>query len=63
MGGVQAAELQQEIDFHRGFYAGAELVLTAPARAEKSLEEAAKRAWHETLLEALNEEEDKSPYA
>lgn len=36
---------QREIDFHRGFYMGAEWVIGHPEQAEASLERAARKAW------------------
>jgi hypothetical protein len=42
---------QGEIDFHRGFYQGAEWVIGHPEEAEKSLERAASRAWREAESE------------
>ena len=36
---------QREIDFHRGFYQGAEWVVGHPENAEASLERAARAAW------------------
>jgi hypothetical protein len=53
---------QREIDFHRGFYYGAEWVLGHPEEAEKSLERAARLAWAITTEELHSQEEGSRPY-
>lgn len=53
---------QREIDYKRGFYAGAEYVIETPAEAEASLEAAAREAWALTRLELAHQDEESSPY-
>lgn len=54
---------QREIDWHRGFFAGAIFVLTRPEMAERSLETAARMAYVAAQEELLTAEEGESPYA
>jgi hypothetical protein len=54
---------QREIDYHRGFYQGAEWVIGHPEEAEASLERAARKAWRMARQElAEREAEQDSAY-
>lgn len=54
---------QREIDFMRGFYAGAEETAEKPARSAADLEKAAREAYAKGLFEyAETEREGESPY-
>lgn len=54
---------QREIDFHRGFYAGAQWIIERPEEAEANLEKAARWAWAWLKeIEAETEEESEKPY-
>lgn len=53
---------KEEIDFHRGFYQGAEWVIGHPEEAEASLERAARRAWRMAQEELAKQAEDDSAY-
>lgn len=60
MAGGKVAD--QEIEFYRGWFAGAEYVIEMPAKAEESLEQAAREAWRIAQVEAAREAEEASPY-
>lgn len=55
---------RKEIDFYRGYYAGARDLIERPAHAHLDLEEKARRAWleAEVVLTHQNSQEE-SPYA
>lgn len=53
---------QRRLDYTRGFYEGASYVIEMPAKAESSLEQAAREAWRLTQIEAAQEAENASPY-
>lgn len=52
---------QREIDWYRGFFAGAKTVLEQPEKADANLESAARQAWALAQLE-LTAEGDEEPY-
>lgn len=55
---------QREIDYQRGFFAGAEFVLDQPEKAESNLETAARQAWVMTqLLADETDDEQERPNA
>lgn len=51
-----------EIAFHRGFYFGAEWIIGHPEEAIKSLEDAARKAYRQVMLEVINNSQEESPY-
>lgn len=63
MSNVEAASLQREIDFKRGYFKGAIDVIERPEKAEENLERAATIAWNLAKEEILKQKEEESPNA
>jgi hypothetical protein len=56
------ANLQREVDFHRGWYMGLEWFTGVPERALDNFEDAAKKAYTLAILDLETVSQENSPY-